>query len=1123
MAKERAEFDIVFSTGSAQRDITAIDARLKLLRNTIEVGNATSAQAEKAYRSLYEELRDYKEMIAAATVAAGDDATAQKQLADILGHVDLAINKVRGNLRAHIKDQEAEEKTAEAIATASLNQALGYDLMADAVKGVTVEYAMMTDQGKSVANAGAELLQHIDAIITAYNNEGRSITHLLQMRQKVNRAIDQNVAGLQAEADAKHKATQQQAQQAEQAHLEAIGYTQLKEEMRGIGAHYEDMTNNGQSTAAMTQRLQATTQSLIDTFQQEGRDITPLLEIKNKIATHDQRNIKNAQTRLSQQKKTEEQSQKNADALFLEESGYNALAQQMARLDPTYKEMASNNKDTIHITKSVLEQIGKLRREFKKQGLDQTVLLKHKAKVNRLQERTTKTLQKLYKVAELDPTPKMSKNVEQLIKNLSTLENAIPRHELKNKKLDKSAELVTQQFLGLASSANKVELELLDASGAGQRLTTVLNAVGASSKRVDATMARARIGQDGYTKSTGQVNAAISNASFALQDFLTVMQGGGGFERAVLSTTNNLGMMAQMLFSPVTGAIVGVSAALASFLLPQLLKLIDFSTEASRASKEWAETTKDAIQAVRDAAKDAIALPELVSGQEELVEGAELATKKWEEFHGFQKDALVKEQMLLTSIKELKAFTPEPGLEGYMADAARASALMLQVEKAGIEADEAGKKSRESRIAAEEASAALRITSFNEVSKKTFERDAHDDQIARKKLGREVSEARRALNQIRKVENERVAAAKRMELPDATFNKLLAKQLKEREAMVTDYWKDETKRLDEMRHQREIDENNEEIFLENGRVTAMNDLKEFKAEQVKEQSKADALIIDALKKFNKKIDDLIDDSDDRREKELKDLKANLQAQAFALGDAGKEFKRAMAKLQKELDSIAKKKEEKRGPPGKPKPFLDRLQQINADRMAQGLDPIHARSREGRAIRRQAHEDEKRFKREQHQRRRGQRGRARKAQRFFNDPASVGDAREETGRDSGLSFKRTDLNRMVDQILADMFTVPGTTGEKMRRGIVKQIDATGTPRARGANAGAAFQGTVDKNQVLQEVVDLLTMAGETQSITNKSMAELIAGIDNIRARQHANKGDADNLKKNATTTTRRRSR
>ena len=129
----------------------------------------------------------------------------------------------------------------------------------------------------------------------------------------------------------------------------------------------------------------------------------------------------------------EEQSQKNADALFLEESGYNALAQQMARLDPTYKEMASNNKDTIHITKSVLEQIAKLRREFKKQGLDQTVLLKHKAKVNRLQERTTKTLQKLYKVAELDPTPKMSKNVEQLIKNLSTLENAIPRHELRTK------------------------------------------------------------------------------------------------------------------------------------------------------------------------------------------------------------------------------------------------------------------------------------------------------------------------------------------------------------------------------------------------------------------------------------------------------------------------------------------------------------------------------------------------------------------------------------------------------------------------------------------------------------------------------------------------------------------
>tara|TARA_R100001132_G_scaffold8792_1_gene8439 strand:- start:15398 stop:18850 length:3453 start_codon:yes stop_codon:yes gene_type:complete len=1150
MAKERAEFDIVFSTGSAQRDITAIDARLKLLRNTIEVGNATSAQAEKAYRSLYEELRDYKEMIAAATVAAGGDAKAQKQLADILGHVDLAINKVRGNLRAHIKDQEAEEKTAEAMATASLNQALGYDLMADAVKGVTVEYAMMTDQGKSVSRAGTELLEHIDAIITAYDKEGRSITHLLQMRQKVSKAIGSNVAGLQKQADAEHNASQQKAQQAEQLRLEAIGYTKLEEEIRGIAVHYENMTNKGQSTAAMTQRLQATTASLISTFQQEGRDITPLLEIQNKIARNDARNIKNAQTRLSQQRQVAEQSKKNADAAFLEQSGYNALAQKMKGLDAVYAEMASNDKDTIHITRAVTNEITRLRHAFRDQKIDQTALIQAKQKVNKLQERTTKTLKSLFKVAELDPHPQMSKNLEQFFRNISILENAIPRYELKNRKLGKSAEKVTQQFLGMASGANKVELEFLDASGAGQKLTTVLNAVGSSGKRVDATMARAAIGQGGYTKSVGRTNAAISNASFALQDFLTVMQGGGGFERAVLSTTNNLGMMATMMFKPVTGAIVGVSAAVASFLLPQLMKLIDFSSDASRATKEWADTTKDKIEEIREAAEDAIALPDFISGQSELVKGAEFALAKFKEFSEFKEEAAAKEIALREKLAEIPEGPQAPGV--FVTDLSTQYSLQeRQAKNLAIEIEAINARAQKSAEAAELAARALKIQTFNEIEERVFELDAHEDEIARKKMNREVNDARRAMKDIKDIEETRVAAQYELRNFDVVFNPLLKKQLAEREEMVTEYYEFETNRIDEMRRQRKIDENNEEIELENQRLHRIAADKEFQKQKVKERSEADALIIDARKKFNKQIDDLIDDSDDRREKELKDLKANLQAQAFALGDAGKEFKRAMAKLEAELESIAKKKEEKIGPPGKPKPFLDRLQQINADRMAQGLDPIHARSKEGRAIRRQAHEDEKRFNRQQFERRRGQRGRARKAQRVFNDPASVGDAREETGRESGLSSldlfeinanrwlsglgthpegfgiaqgsKRSDLNRAVDEILGAMFTLD--PGNRMRRGIVKGIDPSRrrTNANRGANAGAAFQGTVDKNQVLQEVVDLLKMAGETQSITNQSMAELIGGIDNIRARQHANKLDADNLKKNATTTTRRRSR
>ena len=930
MAKERAEFDIVFSTGSAQQDIQNIIDRVKIFNELVRTGNGLNAEVEGGYRRVNEELEDYVQLILQASLATEGNAELQHQLAGLLDMTTAGRERAKKGLKSFNADQEQTAKSAELIELASLKEVSGYNLVEAEVRKVTASYKKLTTEGKSTETQSASLIGEIERLIVLWKKEGRDLTVLEKMFNLV--------------------------------------------------------------TAA--------------------------------------------------------------------------------------------------------------------------------------NERNRKSREKSNKSAVKSPFPKLSKQLEQLTKNYNTATNAAPRFEMGMKKMDKVAEQLTKDTMDLVASLSKEERAFFDASGAGKKYLQTMRTLSASTRRTNVALSQSTGVMGSYTKSTGQVNAAISNASFALQDFLTVMQGGGGFERAVLSTTNNLGMMANMLMGPVSGAIAGVAAAVVSMLIPVFMRWMSTANEASEATKEWADTASDKIDEIREAAKDAIKLRTEVDGMDELSEGVAFAQEQFAKWKDLEAEALVVHEAALKKLDVINKAYMSEGINFYERGLRGKASVS---EKVLAEADANTKKAA---MARDEAVIALQTKTTEHLESLRNKATDTNEEAAKRELKAEIEALRRNVSIREKFEEDKVEIAKKggkkvahalLGWVDPHFDPALATQLHNDRKLITDY---ENWRLGEIAAAADLleaQEMEEEAMLEGLRVKAMNDLKEFKTGQVREQSEADALIIDARKKFNKQIDDLIDDSDDRREKELKDLKANLQAQAFALGDAGKEFKRAMAKLQAELDSIAKKKEEKRGPPGKPKPFLDRLQQINADRMAQGLDPIHARSREGRAIRRQAHEDEKRFKREQHQRRRGQRGRAKKADRFFHDPASVGGAREETGRETGAFLKRTDLNRMVDQILADMFTVPGTTGEKMRRGIVKQIDATGTPRARGANAGAAFQGTVDKNQVLQEVVDLLKMAGETQSITNQSMAELIAGIDNMRAQQHSNKRDADNLKKNATTTTRRRSR
>jgi len=120
-------------------------------------------------------------------------------------------------------------------------------------------------------------------------------------------------------------------------------------------------------------------------------------------------------------------------------------------------------------------------------------------------------------------------------------------------------------------------------------------------------------------KSLGRQNAAISNASFALQDFITVMQGGGGFERAVLSTTNNIGFMAAMLSNSLKGAIIGVGVAIGAAFIPMIIKM----------GKTWL-SQKDMVGEFADFTLKKI--EEVQAAGEKLLEDKELSpgVKAWE-------------------------------------------------------------------------------------------------------------------------------------------------------------------------------------------------------------------------------------------------------------------------------------------------------------------------------------------------------------------------------------------------------------------------------------------------------------------------------------------------------------
>lgn len=87
-------------------------------------------------------------------------------------------------------------------------------------------------------------------------------------------------------------------------------------------------------------------------------------------------------------------------------------------------------------------------------------------------------------------------------------------------------------------------------------------------------------GGTGSGRGNGLATAQFANASYALQDFITVLSMGGGFQRALLSASNNIGFMAGML-GTASGAFIGVGAVLGSVLIPKLYELALGMDEAS--------------------------------------------------------------------------------------------------------------------------------------------------------------------------------------------------------------------------------------------------------------------------------------------------------------------------------------------------------------------------------------------------------------------------------------------------------------------------------------------------------------------------------------------------------------
>jgi len=300
--------------------------------------------------------------------------------------------------------------------------------------------------------------------------------------------------------------------------------------------------------------------------------------------------------------------------------------------------------------------------------------------------------------------------------------------------------------------------------------------------------------------------------------------------------------------------------------------------------------------------------------------------------------------------------------------------------------------------------------------------------------------------------------------------------------------KKEEKRLADLEKERKK-------FLDaDGKIRTQADLDEEAAR--KEEEKRD-------KKWAKQKSDFYDElfnlTATAYQKELKSAQDEKDLLLKKLNDFqifGAQRVAALKALQDKIDGITKKEEDKtKGEKGEPETFGDKLTRVNAQRASQGLAPIMPGSKEGRAMQRQSHQEQKDFQSQQFEGQKGVGGMTKKWGRYF-------DAFEDTKKNPA----RLKEWEGITGALGDIPMPQGRGGMAARQ------------RGAGAMAGGAVMsglsmggkgGGGDATVKMLEVMGINNMTGQM----NQNMLDTIIGeIGEFKKQAEAQKKKAANDKK-----------
>lgn len=169
----------------------------------------------------------------------------------------------------------------------------------------------------------------------------------------------------------------------------------------------------------------------------------------------------------------------------------------------------------------------------------------------------------------------------------------------------KAAKDYSEAIARLTALTNNNSLSTKQNAQAQAALTNALRAQGKAEIKAAAMSGPGGTGPGGFPKTNPDArrrNAQVQNASFAVQDFVTVLSMGGGMTRALASASNNLAFMTAMM-GTTGGAVAGLALTLGAVLLPSLAKAALGMEDLSEATERANKRLQDAKKAAEDAAR----------------------------------------------------------------------------------------------------------------------------------------------------------------------------------------------------------------------------------------------------------------------------------------------------------------------------------------------------------------------------------------------------------------------------------------------------------------------------------------------------------------------------------------